>query len=164
GVGARALAEQKGRAETPCTVRRRRGPVALVEFADEERRWLPVFRLGLVGPGVHPGEQGNAEVVLCPWPSNDHLYVGVVVERDEDSGLARVAHLDGDMLWVAGKELQPLPGPAEFVRYSLPDGSRVPAALIRYPAPWLAEVGRRDNRTHVFVHLDQLRVYPEDRD
>ncbi len=164
GVGARALIRRSGHT-LRCTVHRRRGPIALVEFADEARSWVPVLLLGLQSEGVNPGDDASSEIRLAPWSGNDRYYPAVIVNDEErEDMLVRVAFLDESTAWVARDSLCPLPTRGARVHFDEPDGTSVTTIVVSYPSPWVVQTGHLQDRTTRFVALNSLYVTKSDRE
>ncbi len=164
GVGARTLLEQGGQ-PVPCTIHRRKGPVALVEFADASREWVPVVLLKLRGAGENPGDQALVEVVLAPWEENDTLYPVVVVDESANGyGRVRVAYLDRSTAWIERDSLRPLPSPSDRAHYTDSKGASVAAIVVDYPGRWAVRLGNAKDFKRHLVNLHSLNVTKADRE
>ncbi len=165
GVGAQALVTRDGYS-IPCTVRCRKGPVALVELADESQSWVPVILLTLRGEGRDPGDDVEAEVVLAPWALDRALYPAVIVHGEEDEGApVRAAYLDASTAWVQREALRPLPRASERAHYTDPDGTKVATIVVDYPGLWVVGVAAPSkDGTKRLVALNRLYVAGSDQE
>jgi len=160
GVGAEAEIAYDDRAHpTPCTIRRRLGPMALVEFVDGDRTWVPVLWLQLQGEGVDPGEDADTDVHFALWNQTEQYYPGVIVARDPSESRVRIAFLDGDVVWVPSEELRSVPEPGDSVFFRDPEEQPLPARFVRRLSPWVVEVEDEDGTRHP-VDLGRLVVLP----
>ena len=160
GVGARVLV--RGGLHGPGTVKRRLGPVALVEYGDGDREWAPVVSLTVLGEGVGLGDGVEAKVMLAPWRKDNRLYTVVVVaEHPDKPALVRVCYLDWELAWVRRESLQPLPVAGERLRYEQPGGRNVDAIVVDYPGSWVVRVARTSDRSKRLVDLSSVSQRPD---
>jgi hypothetical protein len=146
-------------------VERRRGPYAMVEFPDGERRWSTVTRLALVGAGAAADDRAvSLDVMLAPWRGDGSLYPAVVLQDPLDQDHVRVGYLDESIDWVLRERLRPLPVQGERVTYEDVVGDDVKAVVVGYPHRWLVEVVRTDDRSQACVALERVRLARSDRE
>ena len=159
GVGARAWARDDGH-WFPCRVRKRRGPFALIEFPNGDADWTRVTALAQSGPGVDPGADAEAEVVLAPRRATRGaegvVFPGVVLDRDSKRELVLVAFLSGGSDWVAANALRPLPDVGAAIVVT--DQPRAVRATLEAYVGTLAIRFTRDDGEARVVYLGRLAV------
>ena len=163
GVGASCLAWSSKR-KHPCTIVRRVGPAALVRYDDLSCSWVSVSELTLIGPGVDPGTDSEAEVGLALW-GNGTLYPAVVVARaSRTDKMTRVAFLLDGGAWVPQSKLHAMPVQGDRIQFANEANKRVPAIVLGYPNPWVVEVRlTKGSNTRLLVEVGRIKVTESDR-
>ncbi|MBL4844375.1 MAG: serine/threonine protein kinase [Planctomycetes bacterium] len=139
-----------------CTILRRLGPMALIEFRDGGQMWNPVSRLTLLGEGVDPGDDASTEVVLVRWAKTYYPALVVAYASPTRKHL-RVLYLeDGTMDWVDSVDRRPLPTPGTRVDWKDSWGNRQRGVVVGYPSNGIVDVARR--RTNYLVPLTRVTV------
>jgi serine/threonine protein kinase len=153
GTGARVLTT---RGAPSGTIRRRHGPMALVEHRDGSSWWAPISNLTLLDEGVAPGEDAAAEVQLVRW--NSTHYPAIVVADPPTNKFVQVVWLaDETSEWILRADLRPLPKKGTKVRWKNAAGKAVPGVVVRYHGSWIVEVGHnREERS--LVQLSRVTV------
>tara|TARA_R110002072_G_scaffold141315_3_gene286563 strand:+ start:390 stop:806 length:417 start_codon:yes stop_codon:yes gene_type:complete len=136
----------------------------LVRYDDLSSAWVSVSELTLIGPGVDPGADSEAELGLALW-GNGTLYPAVVVaESSRTDKMTRVAFLLDGGAWVPQARLYELPAKGERIQFANEHNQRVPALVLGYPSPWVVEVKpAKGPNARLLVEVGRIKITESDR-